>query len=97
VSEGVEPTDRYAALGVPWPDPATVCRGPCEGTGVVPVFLAEGRAYLESPSAVVLEDEQDPQLVAAWEAAEAERPTDNGWHFVVCPDCGGRGRADAGT
>lgn len=29
--------DRYSALGIPGPDPATVCRGPCEGTGFVPV------------------------------------------------------------
>jgi hypothetical protein len=86
-----ESTDRYDALGVPRPHPRIMCRAQCEGTGYVPVFLAEGRAYLETPSAVVMEDDQDPRLVAAWRQAEAEQPTDDGWHFVECPDCGGTG------
>lgn len=29
--------DRYSALGMERPDPGTVCRGQCEGTGIVPV------------------------------------------------------------
>ena len=29
-------TDRYKALGIPYPDPATVCVGQCEGTGFYP-------------------------------------------------------------
>lgn len=32
----IEYTDRYDALGVPRPDPAMVCHGPCEGLGVYP-------------------------------------------------------------
>jgi DnaJ-class molecular chaperone len=31
-----EITDRYRALGIPYPDPETMCKGQCEGTGVVP-------------------------------------------------------------
>lgn len=34
-------TDRYQALGVPYPDPATMCVGECEGLGVVPVKADE--------------------------------------------------------
>lgn len=29
-------TDRYQALGIPYPDPKTMCKGPCEGVGVYP-------------------------------------------------------------
>lgn len=29
-------TDRYSASGRPRPDPATVCRGQCEGMGFYP-------------------------------------------------------------
>jgi len=29
-------TDRYKALGIPYPDPTTMCKGPCEGIGVYP-------------------------------------------------------------
>jgi len=29
-------TDRYRALGIPYPDPNTMCPGPCEGIGVYP-------------------------------------------------------------
>jgi len=32
-------TDRYDALGIPQPDPETMCRGYCEGMGIVPVAV----------------------------------------------------------
>lgn len=32
-------TDRYQALGVPYPNPETMCKGRCEGTGVYPLFI----------------------------------------------------------
>jgi hypothetical protein len=69
---------RYEALGVPLPDPATMCRGGCQGTGVYPV-----RRDFPTPTAAEL---------AAWEAAEAAAPADDGWHFIRCPACGGTGR-----
>ena len=34
-------SDRYSATGTPYPDPETVCRGQCEGMGVVPVHVDE--------------------------------------------------------
>jgi hypothetical protein len=71
-----EYTDRYDALGLPPPDPATMCPDECEGTGFVPVKgdrIAEPWATL-------------------WRAAEAKEPADDGWHFVRCPTCNGTGR-----
>ena len=32
--------DRYTALGIPYPEPETVCQGQCEGTGFAPVQLS---------------------------------------------------------
>lgn len=57
-------TDRYQALGIPYPEPETVCEGQCEGTGHVPVYIQarpprEGEAYPSEP-------EDDARLVALW-------------------------------
>jgi hypothetical protein len=75
----MEFTDRYQALGMPYPDPATMCAGDCEGTGVVPI---KG-------------DERDPTYRKLWQEAEAKAPADDGWHFVKCPECGGTGKRKA--
>ena len=83
-------TDRYKALGIPYPDPATMCKGQCEGTGWVPVYLAEGDSR-----SVKCGSERDPVLVAAWKRTEACMPSDDGWHFVKCPECGGTGKVAA--
>lgn len=72
-------TDRYKALGIPYPDPATMCQGQCEGTGYVPIP----------------KDDPDPLWQKLWQAAEAKSPSDDGWHFVVCPDCDGSGKRKA--
>lgn len=50
-----------------------MCEGLCEGMGCVPIARGE----------------DDPRFAALWLAAEARKPTDDGWHFVVCPDCNG--------
>ena len=73
----MESTDRYEALGIPYPDPGTVCRGQCEGTGYVPVKA----------------DDDDPVFQQLWRDAEAEKKADDGWHFVKCPECDGTGRS----
>jgi len=70
-------TDRYDALGMAPPDPKTMCGGQCEGTGWVPVHG----------------DDRDEPWRDLWLKAEKEEPTDDGWHFVACPDCGGTGKA----
>lgn len=69
-------TDRYDALGIDCPDPKTMCKGQCEGTGWVPVKQ---------------DDEEEPWK-SLWLEAEEESPTDDGWHFVLCPDCSGSGK-----
>lgn len=82
--------DRYSALGIPSPDPATMCHGQCEGTGVVPVYLERGDKKAHEPDALhFVEPERDPELIRRWLALETERPTEDGWHFVTCPACEG--------
>jgi hypothetical protein len=76
-------TDRYDALGIRPPSTLTVCRGLCEGTGVVPV---------RRPDPAVPATEHDLRLIALWGQAETAEPDDDGWHFVTCPDCAGSGR-----
>ena len=103
----MEFTDRYKALGIPYPDPMTCCLGDCEGTGWVPIHA----------------DECDPYYRALWLRAHAQCDLScgrrlwkfvrtfrkvlrwgvrthwhvcfekcDGWHFVKCPFCGGTGR-----
>lgn len=73
----IEFTDRYQALGIPYPDPETMCQDQCEGTGFVPISN---------------EATEDPWR-SLWLAAEAAAPADDGWHFVKCPSCNGTGKA----
>jgi hypothetical protein len=68
-------TSRYDALGMNPPDPETMCKGQCEGTGWVPVA----------------KDDTEEPFHTLWLEAEATKPTDDGWHFVKCPDCAGTG------
>lgn len=83
----IEVTDRYDALGIPHPDPTTVCEGQCEGTGVVPVQVAPvGRRGIAGPP------EEDPELLRRWHDAEAKDHAADGWHFVTCPTCEGSGK-----
>lgn len=42
----IEGSDRYGGEAN-WPDPTTMCKGQCEGTGVIPV-LTRGPIELES-------------------------------------------------
>lgn len=76
IAEVFEISDRYTALGIPHPEPDTVCHGRCEGTGFVPVK----------------KDHKDPVFRKLWEEAEALEPTDDGYHFVECPECNGSGK-----
>lgn len=69
----IEFTDRYQALGIPYPDPETMCDGQCEGTGFVPIRS----------------DDMEEPWRTLWLEAEKKKPTDNGCHFVICPDCKG--------
>ena len=35
--KSIEFTDRYDALGIPKPNPSTICQGLCEGSGIFPL------------------------------------------------------------
>jgi len=72
----IEFTDRYQALGIPYPDPQTMCEGGCEGIGFVPIR----------------KDNKDKIWKSLWEKSEKENPTDDGCHFVKCPYCSGTGK-----
>ena len=85
----IEITDRYEALGIPRPDPETMCEGQCEGIGWIPVYMNTENIK----GSLSRDDEKDPQLITAWQEAEKIKPTDDGWHFVKCPDCNGTGKA----
>jgi hypothetical protein len=76
----IEIYDRYDALSIPRPDPETVCLGKCEGTGWVPID----------------KDRMEEPWRTLWLKAEAESPSDDGWHFVKCPDCDGTGHRKDG-
>ena len=85
--EGIEITDRYQALGIPYPDVETMCEGQCEGTGCVPLF-GNNKGDLRIPG-----DEEEPWR-SLWLEAEARKSSKDGWHFVVCPDCMGTGKRE---
>lgn len=75
----VEFVDRYSACGIPEPCRWTICRGQCEGMGVVPI-------HRDNPS---------PAWRALWLLADEEDPSDgpdDGYHFVKCPNCNGTGK-----
>lgn len=93
----IEFTDRYQALGIPHPDPATICSGHCEGTGVVPV---KGNVQMPGYTFDRLWQEEHRRSCSlrgrlrklfSMHPLEAFERCD-GWHFVVCPECGGTGR-----
>lgn len=71
-----ESTDRYKAMGIPYPDPKTMCGGDCEGTGVVPLH----------------KEDNDPKYAGLWLEAEKKKASDDCYHMVKCPDCKGTGK-----
>lgn len=68
-------TDRYQALGIPYPDTDTMCKGPCEGIGVFPLSL---------------ESADTPERKKLWSESK-DKEDEIGYKFVTCPDCGGTG------
>lgn len=84
--------DRYTALGLPYPDPETICQGQCEGLGVVPIYFADNLPYDPMRVGVSYTDHEINYWKHLWDKAEAEAHADDGWHFVKCPECGGSGK-----
>lgn len=74
--------DRYKALGIPYPDPQTMCKGDCEGTGVYPLKLD-----VETTA----EERQRWQVAHDAPTAHEDGPCD-GWHFIRCSECDGTGK-----
>jgi len=90
-------SDRYEALGIPYPDPDTVCPGPCEGVGRVPVsapypIKCGGLTIRRFPPETLEEEAMEKELERRWREAEKKKPTDDGYHFVICPVCEGTGK-----
>lgn len=92
--ETVEFMDRYKAMGIPYPKKETMCLGQCEGTGLVPIY---GKNYIDPrtntvrPADDLGPSSQDEEYQRLWDEAEKDHPTDDGWHFIKCIDCGGTG------
>jgi hypothetical protein len=94
----VEFTDRYGGRKPPW----HYCRGGCEAMGAVPVKLPTTRFVVDTEAEDGLGEvhavaEDDHRLLAlalaAHERGDGHEPdgTCDGWHFIMCPDCGGSG------
>ena len=100
-------TDRYKALGIPYPDPETVCKGQCEGTGWVPVRFSDNDEPLRSLW-IEAEEKQRSDIKGGKRRAgylfftkgkkgkcgRVLTDLDDGYHFVKCPDCGGTGKRE---
>lgn len=63
-------SSRYTVLGKP---PKNYCKGPCEGTGIVPV----------GPKV------KDKALRKLYLEAKSKRQSEDGYYFVKCPVCKG--------
>lgn len=89
IAKAFEISDRYTALGIPHPDIDIMCDSYCEGTGWIPVYMHKGDPKYGEEDHAYGEDEKDPVLVKSWEDAEEAEASDDGYHFVKCPDCNG--------
>ena len=85
----MEYNDRYSVMGIGRPDPETMCSGQCEGTGLIPVWMTTPGARMDCRPD---ESETDETLKNLWLEAEKKEKTNDGYHFVKCPDCGGSGK-----
>jgi hypothetical protein len=98
----MEFTDRYQAMGIPYPEPDTMCKAQCEGTGVVPVNKGEHKDILLRAAWRYAHSRNcglSGRLRSLWRAITRldriwlrvafERC--DGWHFVECPTCKGSG------
>ena len=91
-------TDRYKAMGIPYPDRDTMCYGDCEGIGFVPIHKDEPneeyhRRWKEA-------HERTHEFCTVIRTALFYRDIRwlwrgfmcDGWHFVKCVDCNGTGK-----
>jgi hypothetical protein len=88
-------TDRYQALGIPYPDSKTMCKGFCEGTGFYPENNQADPLWIEQHKKahtlreIVRLAWKYRDITYLWKA----NWKCDGWHFVKCAECGGTGIA----
>ncbi len=75
MSAKIEFTDRYQALGIPYPK-SNICKGQCEGIGWVPV-------HKNTPN------DEEGNWHDLWLEQEIKHPEEDGYQFVICPRCKG--------
>jgi hypothetical protein len=85
MSNEYEFTDRYQALGIPYPDVETMCKGQCDGVGVYP-------QRRDDPTITPVEREMWQRAHEALNAHEHGDADCDGWHFIKCSDCNGTGK-----
>lgn len=78
MNEQFEFVDRYSAMGIPFPDPETMCLGSCEGVGFHPTKNQENPLWQEAHNALDAHTDDGGKC--------------DGWHFVTCSECGGTGK-----
>lgn len=90
--------DRYEALGIPYPEPETMCKGECEGAGVYPTKrprIALAALRYDDVQLTALEQEEARRWDEAHAKSKHEDGPCDGWHFIKCPDCEGAGLSKA--
>lgn len=105
----LEFTDRYAALGIPLPDVETMCAGQCEGIGTYPQKNDEFDSDGERQSWQTAHDEAHTlksAITVIWKVKQfwlwksiikdvltGKHFKCDGWHFIKCAGCSGTGKA----
>ena len=87
----IEFTDRYRALGIPYPDVATMCLGPCEGIGVYPESDQTVAAWQSAHKASCSIIGRLRSLIRLRDVQWTLRRCD-GYHFIQCQSCHGTGK-----
>lgn len=98
MEETFEYTDRYQATGRPYPKALTVCPGQCEGMGCYPhraheplPSYYEKYPHMVSSVRATYEDETEHERREVARIQEEEGVAEDGYYFVTCADCRGRG------
>jgi hypothetical protein len=83
----IEFIDRYSVFG-----PPNGCKGDCEGTGFIPWREPTGKPDVDArmggvESVAHLRDIKAPIYRVIWYLVEAKQATDDGYHFIPCPQC----------
>ena len=85
----IEFTDRYKVFGIPYPDPKTMCKGPCEGMGFFPQhkYVMDGYHHLWLEA-----DRKARRTFKYWWYRFRGNKMETDYHFIKCPHCNGTGK-----